>query len=175
MYPLALSSEEHQQIDRPGRVIAMSARGDQQVITNRKARHEYTVLDSFEAGVMLVGSEVKSLRDGKGNLQDAYARVQDHEVFLYGMHILPYGYSRTNPDPVRPRKLLLNRKEILEIARALEEQGTTLIPLRVYFANGRAKVEIAICKGKRQYDKRQALKARDAAREKERALKGIRD
>ncbi|MFZ4515108.1 MAG: SsrA-binding protein SmpB [Acidimicrobiia bacterium] len=153
----------------------MSRRGDQQVITNRKARHEYTVLDTYEAGVMLLGSEVKSLRDNKGNLQDAYARIHNNEVFLHGMHILPYGYSRENPDPVRIRKLLLNQKEILEISRALEEQGTTLIPLRVYFLNGRAKVEIAVCKGKRQYDKRQALKARDAAREKERALKGMRD
>lgn len=155
--------------------MPMSARGDQQVITNRKARHEYTVLDTYEAGVMLAGAEVKSLRDGKGNLQDAFARVDDDEVFLYGMHILPYAYSRNELNPVRPRKLLLNRKEILQIARALEERGTTLIPLRVYFKNGRAKVEIAVCKGKRLYDKRQALKARDAQREAERALKGMRD
>jgi len=153
----------------------MSSRGDQQVITNRKARHDYTVLDSYEAGVMLAGAEVKSLRDGKGNLQDSFARVEDGEVFLYGMHILPYAYARGDLDPVRPRKLLLNHKEILEMSRALEERGTTLIPLRVYFVNGRAKVEIGVCRGKRQYDKRQALKARDAQREAERALKGMRD
>jgi SsrA-binding protein len=153
----------------------MSSRGDQQVITNRKARHDYTVLDSYEAGVMLAGAEVKSLRDGKGNLQDSFARIDDGEVFLYGMHILPYAYSRGDLDPVRPRKLLLNHKEILQISRALEERGTTLIPLRVYFVNGRAKVEIGVCKGKRLYDKRQALKARDAQREAERALKGMRD
>ena len=153
----------------------MSARGDQQVITNRKARHDYSVLDSFEAGIMLAGAEVKSLRDGKGNLQDAYARIQNGEVFLHGMHILPYAFSRGELDPVRPRKLLLHQKEILEISRALEERGVTLIPLRVYFVNGRAKVELGVCKGKRAYDKRQALKARDAQREAERALKGIRD
>lgn len=153
----------------------MATRGDQQVITNRKARHEYSVLDSFEAGVMLAGAEVKSLRDGKGNLQDAYGRIIDGEVFLYGMHILPYAFARGELDPVRPRKLLLHQKEILEISRALEERGTTLIPLRVYFVNGRAKVELGVCKGKRAYDKRQALKERDAKREAERALKGIRD
>jgi SsrA-binding protein len=153
----------------------MSARGDQQVITNRKARHEYHVLDSFEAGIMLSGAEVKSLRDSKANLQDAYARISDNEVFLFGMHILPYAFARGEHDPVRPRKLLLNRHEILEIARALEERGTTLIPLRVYFKNGRAKVEIGVCKGKRSYDKRQTLMERTAKRETERALKGFRD
>ena len=153
----------------------MSTRGDQQVITNRKARHDYTVLDSYEAGIMLAGAEVKSLRDGKGNLQDSFAMLQDDEIYLYGMHILPYAYARGELDPVRKRKLLLNRKEILDIARKLEERGMTLIPLRVYFKNGRAKVEIAVCKSKRQYDKRQALKARDAQREAERALKGYRE
>ena len=153
----------------------MASRGDQQVITNRKARHDYTVLNSYEAGIMLEGAEVKSLRDGKGNLQDSFAMLQDSEIFLYGMHILPYAYARGELDPVRKRKLLLNRKEIIEISRALEERGMTLIPLRVYFVNGRAKVEIAVCKSKRQYDKRQALKKRDAQREAERALKGYRD
>jgi SsrA-binding protein len=153
----------------------MATRGDQQVITNRKARHDFTVLDSYEAGIMLAGAEVKSLRDSKGNLQDSFAMLQDGEIYLYGMHIVPYAFARGELDPVRKRKLLLNKKEIIEISHKLEERGMTLIPLRVYFVNGRAKVEIAVCKSKRQYDKRQALKARDAQREAERALKGYRD
>jgi SsrA-binding protein len=153
----------------------MSGRGDQLVITNRKARHDYLILDVFEAGVVLKGSEVKSLRDGKGNLQDSYARIDEGEVWLLGMHIQPYAYSRLELDPVRRRKLLLHSKEILQIARALEEKGVTLVPLRVYFKNGRVKVEIGTARGKRQYDKRQTLLERDMKREAERALKGARD
>jgi SsrA-binding protein len=154
----------------------MSRRGDQVVITNRKARHDYFVLESYECGIVLVGSEVKSLRNGRANLQDAYARVEDGEVFLYGMHVSPYEFAHTSrPDPVRKRKLLLNRREIVELARATEEKGVTLVPLRVYFKDGRAKVELAIARGKARYDKRQALAERDARREAERALKGYRD
>ena len=153
----------------------MSRRGDQVVITNRRARHDYFVLDSWEAGIMLAGPEVKSLRDGRGNLQEAYARVEDGEVWLHGMHISPYAYSRVELDPVRRRKLLLHHKEIAAIERGAAEKGTTLVPLRVYFKDGRAKVELALARGKRSYDKRQALAERDAKREAERALKGARD
>jgi SsrA-binding protein len=149
----------------------MSRRGDQVVITNRKARHEYFVLESYEAGIVLAGAEVKSIRNGRANLQDAYARIDDGEVFLFGMHISPYEFSRGDLDPVRRRKLLLHHKEIVEIARATEEKGITLVPLRVYFKDGRCKVELAIARGKARYDKRQAIAARDAARETERALK----
>src|SRR4051794_38630286 len=148
----------------------MSRRGDQNVITNRKARHEYFVLESYEAGIVLRGAEVKSIRNGRANLQDAYARIDDGEVWLFGMHISPYEFSRGDLDPVRRRKLLLHQKEIVEIARATEEKGITLVPLRVYFKDGRCKIELAIARGKARYDKRQAIAARDAARETERAL-----
>lgn len=146
-------------------------RGDKVVITNRKARHDYHVIDSWECGVVLAGAEVKSIRDGRANLQDAYARVEENEVFLHGMHVSPYAYSRGDLEPVRRRKLLLHRDEIEEIARATSEKGVTLVPLRVYFKDGRAKVELALARGKRSYDKRQTLATRDANREVERALK----
>jgi SsrA-binding protein len=124
---------------------------------------------------MLAGAEVKSIREGRANLQDSYARIDDDELWLLGLHVLPYAYSREDLDPVRKRKLLLHRKEIVEIERALSERGTTLVPLRVYFKDGRAKVEIALARGKRDYDKRQAMAERDAKREAERAMKGIRE
>src|SRR5262249_861001 len=153
----------------------MSRRGDQLVITNRRARHDYLVLDSWECGIVLEGPEVKSLREGRGNLQDAYARIEDAEVWLHGMHISPYAYSRVELDPTRRRKLLVHHKEIVELQRGTEQKGHTLVPLRVYFKDGRAKVELALARGKRSYDKRQALAERDARREAERALKGMRD
>jgi SsrA-binding protein len=156
-------------------VLAVSRRGDQLVITNRKARYDYLVLDTWECGIMLAGPEVKSVRDGRANLQDAYARVEDGEVWLYGMHVSPYSYSRMELDPVRKRKLLLHRKEITALERGTAEKGHTLVPLRVYFKNGRAKVELALARGKRAYDKRHAIAERDARRETERALKGVRD
>ena len=138
-------------------MLAVSRRGDQLVITNRKARHDYLILDSWECGIMLAGPEVKSVREGRANLQDGYARVEDGEVWLYGMHVSPYSYSRVELDPVRKRKLLLHRKEITALERGTAEKGHTLVPLRVYFKNGRAKVELALARGKRAYDKRQAL------------------
>jgi SsrA-binding protein len=153
----------------------VSRRGDQLVITNRRARHDYLVLDSWECGIVLEGAEVKSLREGRANLQDAYARIDDGEVWLFGMHVSPYAYSRGDLDPVRPRKLLLHRREIAELARGTEQQGHTLVPLRVYFKDGRAKVELALARGKRAYDKRHALAERDALRETQRAMKGVRD
>jgi SsrA-binding protein len=156
-------------------VLAVSRRGDQLVITNRKARYDYLVLDTWECGIMLEGPEVKSVRDGRANLQDAYARVEDGEVWLYGMHVSPYSYSRMELDPVRKRKLLLHRKEITALERGTAEKGHTLVPLRVYFKDGRAKVELALARGKRAYDKRHAIAERDARRETERALKGVRD
>ena len=158
-----------------GTVLPVSRRGDQLVITNRKARHDYLVLDTWECGIMLAGPEVKSLREGRANLQDSYARIDDGEVWLLGMHVSPYAYSRGDLDPVRKRKLLLHRKEIVELERGTAEQGHTLVPLRVYFKDGRAKVELALARGKRAYDKRQALAERDAKREAERAMKGIRE
>ncbi|HEX5613990.1 MAG TPA: SsrA-binding protein SmpB [Acidimicrobiia bacterium] len=153
----------------------MSRRGDQLVISNRKARHDYHVAETFECGIVLLGSEVKSLRDGRGNLQDAYARVEDGEVWLHGMHVSPYEFSRDKLDPVRRRKLLLHRRQIHDLESASAEKGVTLVPLKIYFKDGRAKVELAVARGKRSYDKRQALAERDAKRETERALKGVYD
>ncbi|MDQ1519272.1 MAG: SsrA-binding protein [Actinomycetota bacterium] len=154
----------------------MANRGDQLVINNRRARHDYHLLDTFECGIVLVGSEVKSLRDGRGNLQDAFATVdQDGEAWLHGMHISPYEFSRATVDPVRKRKLLLHRREIDELQKQTNEKGFTLVPTRVYFKDGRAKVEIAVARGKHTYDKRHALAERDAKRETERAMKGYRD
>jgi SsrA-binding protein len=153
----------------------MSRRGDQLVSTNRRARYDYLILDTWECGIVLAGAEVKSMRDGHANLRDAYARVEDGEVWLYGMHVPPYAFSRGDLDPVRRRKLLLHHKEILELARGTEQKGHTLVPLRVYFKDGRAKLELALARGKRAYDKRQALAKRDADREAERALKGMRE
>ena len=111
----------------------MTGRGDKTVITNRKARHEYFVLDVFEAGMVLKGAEVKSIREGRANLQDAFVRVETDAVRLYGMHVSPYSYSRDDLDPIRPRELLLHHREITELARASEERGVTIVPLRVYF------------------------------------------
>jgi SsrA-binding protein len=153
----------------------MSRRGDQLVSTNRRARYDYLILDTWECGIVLAGAEVKSMRDGHANLRDAYARVEDGEVWLYGMHVPPYAFSRGDLDPVRRRKLLLHHKEILELARGTEQKGHTLVPLRLYFKDGRAKLELALARGKRAYDKRQALAKRDADREAERALKGMRE
>jgi SsrA-binding protein len=150
----------------------MPRRPDETVLTNRKARHDYAILDTWEAGMVLHGAEVKSLREHHANLQDAYARVDDGEVWLSGMHILPYPFARGELDPVRRRKLLLHAHEIDELARKTQEKGLTLVPLRVYFKEGRAKVELGLARGKRNYDKRQALAARDAQREAERALRG---
>ena len=144
-------------------------------INNRRARYDYLVLDTYECGIMLAGSEVKSIREGKANLRDAYARVQDGEVFLHGMHVTPYFYAADDLDPVRPRKLLLHRRQIDELARVTLEKGVTLIPLKLYFKDGRAKVELATARGKRAYDKRQAISERDAKREAERAIKGERE
>ncbi len=132
------------------------------------------MLESYECGVVLYGAEVKSIRNGRGNLQDAYARIDEGEVWLYGMHVSPYEFSRGDLDPVRRRKLLLHHKEIVSLMRATEEKGVTLVPLRVYFKDGRCKVEIALARGKARYDKRQAIAKRDADRETERALKEMR-
>ena len=144
-------------------------------IDNRRARYNYLILESLECGIMLAGSEVKSIREGRASLQDAYARVSDGEVWLHGMHIAPYPFSRAELEPVRPRKLLLHRRQIDELARATGERGITLVPLRLYFKDGRVKVELGVARGKRTYDKRQTIAERDAKRQVERALKGQRE
>ena len=143
---------------------------DRVAISNRRARHEYFVLDSYECGIVLVGSEVKSIRDGRANLSDSYARIENGEVWLHGMHVSPYPFSRDNPDPDRKRKLLLHRAEIDRLVGKLNEAGLTLVPLKVYFQNGVAKVELAVARGRKHADKRQAIAARDMARDAERSL-----
>ncbi len=138
------------------------------VATNRKARHEYALLDRFEAGIVLTGTEVKSLRRGSASIADGYAMVRNGEVWLIGMHISPYNEgSYANVEPLRERKLLLHRKEIRRLAGRTEQKGLTLIPLRVYFKNNIAKVELAVAHAKRAYDKRHDIEAREV----ERALK----
>ena len=144
---------------------------DRVAISNRRARHEYFILDSYECGIVLVGSEVKSIRDGRANLADAYARIDNGEVWLYGMHVSPYPFARIGHDPTRRRKLLLHRSEIDRLLGKLNEAGLTLVPLKVYFQHGMVKLELAVARGKRQWDKRQALAEKDAKRETERALR----
>jgi SsrA-binding protein len=141
------------------------------IASNRRARRDYQVIDTYEAGLVLLGSEVKAMRAGKMQLKDSYANVEGGEAFLIGAHISPYEFSREGGhDPERARKLLLNRREIDKIAGLLAEKGLTLIPLQVYFKDGKAKVELGLARGKTSYDKRETIKKRDAAREMESAV-----
>ncbi|WP_431924376.1 SsrA-binding protein SmpB [Micromonospora wenchangensis] len=149
------------------------------IAVNRKARHDYTVLKTYEAGIVLVGTEVKSLREKRVSLVDAFAQERDGEIMLYGLHIAEYGFGTwTNHQPRRTRKLLLHRVEIARILEKLRDPGVTLVPLSMYFSNGWAKVEVGLARGRRSYDKRQVLAERDAnreiARELGRRLKGRR-
>jgi SsrA-binding protein len=156
-----------------GRKRKVSA-GD--VATNRQASYRYNLIERFECGIVLTGTEVKSLRDGKAQLKDAYATVRDGEVWLIGVYIPPYGpASRENHEPERPRKLLLHRSEIERLQAATNERGLTLIPTRMYFSDpgSRAKVEIALAKGKDLYDKRDSIRKRDMAREVQRELREV--
>lgn len=135
------------------------------IAQNRKARHNFSIEESFEAGLALVGTEVKSCRDGKVNLADAYANVKDDEVWLMQCHISPYSHgNKQNHDPMRPRKLLLHRAEIERLKVATAQQGRTIVPLRLYFKHGIAKAEIAIARGKKTFDKRHDIAERDADR-----------
>lgn len=156
----------------PG-VNVVPEKGIKIVTDNRKARHEYFIEDTLEAGMVLTGTEAKSLRAGKANLQDSFARVENGEVFLYNMHISPYERgNRFNHDPKRTRKLLLNRSEIRRLIGKTREKGFTLIPLKVYFnSRGIAKLELALARGKKLWDKREDIAARDAKREMERAFR----
>jgi len=152
---------------------ALSAGGDRVVATNRRARHDYDLLETFECGIVLSGSEVKSLRTGKAQLGDAFARVTDGEVWLYGMHIPPWqfatGFGAHDPD--RKRKLLLHRDQIDELMGKTQQQSLTLIPISLYFRDGKAKVALALARGRKLHDKRQVIAARDAEREAARILR----
>jgi len=142
------------------------------ITVNRKARHEYHVVETYEAGIVLTGTEVKSLRAGRANLQDSYARIENGEVMLYNMHITPYEQgNRFNHEPKRTRKLLLHRYEINRLNGKVREKGLSLVPLRAYFKQGRAKVEVALARGKKIYDRRADIAERDARRDMERSLK----
>lgn len=142
------------------------------IATNRKARHEYIIIETFEAGLVLKGTEVKSLREGKANLKDSYARIDKEEAVLLNMHISPYEKAnRYNQDPTRPRKLLLHKSQIKRLLGKVVEKGLTLIPLRLYFKGSYAKVELAVAVGKKLYDKRKSIAERDAERALRRALK----
>jgi SsrA-binding protein len=149
----------------------MGESGRQVVASNRKARHEYEILDTVEAGLVLRGPEVKSLREGKVAFQDAYATVDRGEVWLHSLHISPYEQAnRYNVDPLRTRKLLLNKSEIRKLIGKVEEKGLTLIPLDVYFRRGRAKITLALARGRKMHDKREKLKRQTQEREADRAM-----
>jgi SsrA-binding protein len=142
------------------------------VATNRRAQHDYEILDTFEAGLVLRGSEVKSLRDGKATIKDSFAHVKDGEVFLVGLYIGPHGFSRDGGHaPERTRKLLLNRREIDRISGKLAERGLTLVPLQIYFKQGKAKLELGLGRGKRTVDKRHTLREKQQQREMDRAVR----
>jgi len=147
--------------------------GEKLIASNRQARHEYFIEETSEAGIVLTGTEIKSVRAGRLNLRDAYARIDDDEVWLIGMHISPYEQAGAyfQHDPLRPRKLLLHRREIAYLRAQLGQKGLTLVPLRLYLRDGRAKLEIGLAKGKKLYDKRDTLAERDARRDIERALR----
>ncbi|RJQ80718.1 SsrA-binding protein SmpB [Pseudonocardiaceae bacterium YIM PH 21723] len=145
--------------------------GRKVIATNRKARHDYSVLDTYEAGIVLTGTEVKSLREGKASLVDAFAMVDDGEVWLHNVHIQEYNMGTwTNHMPRRKRKLLLHKKEILKLIGKTKEGGLSLIPLQMYFKDGKAKIELALASGKKTWDKRQDLAKRDAERDMQKAI-----
>ncbi len=147
-------------------------KGGRVIAQNRKARHLYFIEETFEAGIALLGTEVKSIRAGKVNLKDSYAHVENGELFLYNVHISPYDpANRFNHDPLRTRKLLMHRREIRSLIGKVKEKGYTLVPLSLYFKNGKVKVELALARGKKDVDKRQTIAERDARREMERAFK----
>ncbi|MBO8129580.1 MAG: SsrA-binding protein SmpB [Peptococcaceae bacterium] len=143
------------------------------ITVNRKARHDYHILETYEAGIELKGTEVKSLRSGKANLKDSFARVENGELWLHNSHISHYEQgNRFNHDPKRPRKLLMHKKEIMHLWGKTREKGLALVPLKMYFKDGKAKVELALAKGKKLYDKREDIAKRDAKRQMERYARG---
>jgi SsrA-binding protein len=156
--------------DKSERELAQS-----NIAENRKASHDYHLLETFEAGLVLLGTEVKAIREGRVNLRDSFARVEDGEVFIYNMNISPYSHrGYAEHEPLRRRKLLLHRDEIRKLVGKTVEKGMTLVPVRMYFKNGRVKVAVSLAKGKRQYDKRETIKRREADRETRAAIKSRR-
>ena len=148
--------------------------GEKLICQNKKARFHYSIEDSLETGICLLGAEVKSLREGKVNLGDSYGTIKNGEIFLVDVHISPYSHgNRNNPDPLRTRKLLLHKQEIRRLIGKVQEKGFTLIPLRLYFSSGKAKVELGLAKGKKLFDKRETLKRKEMQRDMERGRKGF--
>jgi SsrA-binding protein len=148
--------------------------GEKLICQNKKAWHNYFIEDKYEAGISLLGTEVKSLREGRANLGDSYGKIKDGEIFLVDAHISPYTHgNRFNSDPLRTRKLLLHKKEIRRLIGKIQEKGFTLIPLRLYFSNGKAKVELGLAKGKKLFDKRETIKRKTMERDMERGRKGF--
>ena len=146
--------------------------GKKILVKNKKARHEYFIEETYEAGIALAGSEVKSIRAGKANIKEAFVRILNNEAFIYNMHISPYEKGNTfNQDPLRTRKLLLHKKEIVKLMSLVAQKGLTLVPLAVYLKNGLVKIEVGVARGKKLYDKRQTLMERDAERKKDIARK----
>ena len=153
-------------------IMTVTEQEEKDITVNRKARHEYTILQTFEAGIVLLGTEVKALRQGKANLVDSYANIKNGELWLFGTHISEYTQGNiNNHDPVRTRKLLLKSNEIRKLIGKVKEKGLTLIPLRLYFKGGKVKVELALAKGKKVYDKREAIAKKDMKRDHERSIK----
>lgn len=153
-------------------VMAEGARTDRDIAVNRRARHDFFIEETYEAGLVLTGSEVKSLREGRANLKDSYGRIDRGEAWLFNAHISPYGpASQFGHEPTRTRKLLLHQREIERLAGKVKERGFTLIPLRLYFKKGRVKVDIGLARGKKQFDKRAAIRERELEREADRAMK----
>jgi SsrA-binding protein len=149
--------------------------GEKLICNNKKAYHDYFVEEKFEAGMVLFGTEVKSLRQGKANLNDSFVQIKNGEAFLNNLHISPYEFgNRENQDPDRLRKLLMHKKEIVKLFSKIREQGYTVIPLRLYFKNGMVKAELGLAKGKKLYDKREDLKKKDSKREVDQAMKQAR-
>jgi len=150
-------------------------KAQQHIAENRKAFHDYHLIETFEAGIVLLGTEVKSIREGRVNLRDSYARVEDGEVFLYNVNISPYSHrGYADHEPLRRRKLLLHRDEIRKLIGKTVEKGMTLVPVRLYYKNGRVKVAVSLAKGKKEYDKRETIKRREADRETRAAIKARR-
>ncbi|AFM43405.1 SsrA-binding protein [Desulfosporosinus acidiphilus SJ4] len=150
----------------------MPSEGIKVVSENRKAFHDYFIEERIEAGIILTGTEIKSIRNGRANLKDSYANLNNGEIWVYQMHISPYEQgNRFNHDPLRPRKLLLHRSEINKLVGKIQQQGLTLVPVKIYLKRGLAKVELGVAQGKKNYDKRQSLAERESKREIERALK----
>ena len=150
----------------------MAPKGTKPIASNRRARHDYDIVEVYECGIALVGSEVKSMREGKVQLRDAYARIEDGELWLHAVHVPPYSFAHgpDGHDPERRRKLLLHRREIDELWDRTRRESLTLVPLSIYFKDGRAKVELALARGRKRYDKRHAIAERDAKRDTERAM-----